>query len=78
MVSSNGSLSICTSALFFQENAGEVAAVGQRVVQVLERRLPEGQSARFLLPVLANVISLSPESLTEGKSVRRAEIATWL
>lgn len=62
----------------FQGNKGEVAAVGQRVVKVLERRLPEGQSARFLLPVLANVISLSPESLTEGKSIGRAEIATWL
>lgn len=55
-----------------------MAAVGQRVAKVLERRLPEGQSARFLLPVLANVISLSPESLTEGKSVGRAASATWL
>lgn len=55
-----------------------MAAVGQRVVKALERRLPEGQSARFLLPVLANVISLSPDSLTEGKSLGRAEIATWL
>lgn len=44
-----------------------MAAVGQRIVKVLERRLPEGQSARHLLPVLSNVISLSLESLTEGK-----------
>lgn len=55
-----------------------MAAVGQRVVKALERRLPEGQSARFLLPVLANVLSLSPGSLTEGKAIGRAEIATWL
>uniref|UniRef100_A0A8C0VRP6 Adaptor related protein complex 5 subunit zeta 1 n=1 Tax=Cyanistes caeruleus TaxID=156563 RepID=A0A8C0VRP6_CYACU len=66
-------LSLVSSVLLAQ---GEMAAVGQCVVKVLERRLPEGQSARFLLPVLANVISLSPESLTEGKSIGRAEIAT--
>lgn len=47
----------------------EVAAVGQRVVKVLEGRLPEGQSSRYLLPILSNVISLSPEALTEGKYI---------
>lgn len=54
-----------------------MAAVGQRIVKVLERRLPEGQSARYLLPVLSNVISLSPESLTEGKYIRKSEITIW-
>ncbi|KAM7038931.1 AP-5 complex subunit zeta-1 isoform 2-T2 [Acridotheres tristis] len=72
-------LSLVSSVLLAQENKGEVAAVGQRVVKVLERRLPEGQSARFLLPVLANVISLSPESLTEEQTnVVSKKLADWL
>ncbi|XP_005054483.1 PREDICTED: AP-5 complex subunit zeta-1 [Ficedula albicollis] len=72
-------LSLASSVLLAQENKGEVAAVGQRVVKVLERRLPEGQSARFLLPVLANVISLSPESLTEEQTnVVSKKLADWL
>ncbi|XP_059717568.1 AP-5 complex subunit zeta-1 isoform X2 [Haemorhous mexicanus] len=72
-------LSLVSSVLLAQGNKGEVAAVGQRVVQVLERRLPEGQSARFLLPVLANVISLSPESLTEEQTnVVSKKLADWL
>ncbi|NWY91703.1 AP5Z1 protein, partial [Loxia curvirostra] len=72
-------LSLVSSVLLAQGNKGEVAAVGQRVVQVLERRLPEGQSARFLLPVLSNVISLSPESLTEEQTnVVSKKLADWL
>ncbi|NXF16725.1 AP5Z1 protein, partial [Rhodinocichla rosea] len=72
-------LSLVSSILLAQGNEGEVAAVGQRVVQVLERRLPEGQSARFLLPVLANVISLSPGSLTEEQTnVVSKKLADWL
>ncbi|NWQ60194.1 AP5Z1 protein, partial [Neopipo cinnamomea] len=73
-------LSLVSSVLLAQGNKkGEVAAVGQRVVKVLEGRLPEGQSALFLLPVLANVISLSPESLTEEQTgaVSR-KLADWL
>uniref|UniRef100_A0A8C3QLY1 Adaptor related protein complex 5 subunit zeta 1 n=1 Tax=Cyanoderma ruficeps TaxID=181631 RepID=A0A8C3QLY1_9PASS len=72
-------LSLVSSVLLAQENKGEVAAVGQRVVKVLGRRLPEGQSARFLLPVLANVIRLSPESLTEEQtSAVSKKLADWL
>ncbi|NXF01136.1 AP5Z1 protein, partial [Smithornis capensis] len=73
-------LSLVSSVLLAQENKkDEVAAVGQRVVKVLERRLPEGQSARFLLPILANVISLSPESLTEEQiNVVSKKLADWL
>ncbi|NXW78853.1 AP5Z1 protein, partial [Hirundo rustica] len=72
-------LSLVSSVLLAQENKDEVAAVGQRVVKVLERKLPEGQSARFLLPVLANVISLSPESLTEEQTnVVSKKLADWL
>ncbi|XP_027745247.1 AP-5 complex subunit zeta-1 isoform X3 [Empidonax traillii] len=73
-------LSLVSSVLLAQGNKkGEVAAVGQRVVKVLEGRLPEGQSALVLLPVLANVISLSPESLTEEQTdaVSR-RLAGWL
>uniref|UniRef100_A0A8D2MM28 Adaptor related protein complex 5 subunit zeta 1 n=1 Tax=Zonotrichia albicollis TaxID=44394 RepID=A0A8D2MM28_ZONAL len=72
-------LSLVSSVLLAQGSRGEVAAVGQRVVQGLERRLPEGQSARFLLPVLANVISLSPGSLTEEQTnVVSKKLADWL
>ncbi|NXA04226.1 AP5Z1 protein, partial [Sapayoa aenigma] len=73
-------LSLVSSVLLAQGNKNdEVAAVGQRVVKVLERRLPEGQSGRFLLPVLANVISLSPESLSEEQTnVVSKKLADWL
>ncbi|NXP18604.1 AP5Z1 protein, partial [Scytalopus superciliaris] len=73
-------LNLVSSILLAQgDKKGEVAAVGQRVVKVLERRLPEGQSALFLLSVLANVISLSPESLTEEQtSVVSKKLADWL
>ncbi|KAM4765340.1 AP-5 complex subunit zeta-1 isoform 2-T2 [Cyanocitta cristata] len=72
-------LSLVSSILLAQGNKAVVAAVGQRVVKVLEKRLPEGQSARFLLPVLANVISLSPESLTEEQTnVVSKKLADWL
>uniref|UniRef100_A0A8D2PUA0 Adaptor related protein complex 5 subunit zeta 1 n=1 Tax=Zosterops lateralis melanops TaxID=1220523 RepID=A0A8D2PUA0_ZOSLA len=72
-------LSLVSSVLLAQAKKGEVAAVGQHVVKVLERKLPEGQSARFVLPVLANVISLSPESLTEEQTnVVSKKLADWL
>ncbi|NWI92699.1 AP5Z1 protein, partial [Pitta sordida] len=73
-------LSLVSSVLVAQGNKkNEVAAVGQRVVKALERRLPEGQSAQFLLPVLANVISVSPESLSEEQSsVVSKKLADWL
>ncbi|NWT62494.1 AP5Z1 protein, partial [Erythrocercus mccallii] len=70
-------LSLVSSVLLAQVN--DLSTVGQRVVKVLERRLPEGQSARFLLPVLANVISLSPGSLTEEQTnVVSKKLADWL
>ncbi|KAM9222778.1 AP-5 complex subunit zeta-1 isoform 2-T2 [Leptosomus discolor] len=73
-------LSLVSSVLLAQGNKkAEVSAVGQRVVKVLERRLPEGQSARYLLPILSNVISLSPESLTEEQTnVVSKKMADWL
>ncbi|NXW89771.1 AP5Z1 protein, partial [Alopecoenas beccarii] len=73
-------LSLVSSVLLAQGNKkGELSAVGQRIVKVLERRLPEGQSARYLLPVLSNVISLSPESLTEEQTnVVSKKMADWL
>ncbi|KFQ18963.1 AP-5 complex subunit zeta-1, partial [Merops nubicus] len=73
-------LSLVSSVLLAQGNKkGEVAAVGQCIVKALERRLPEGQSARHLLPVLSNVIRLSPESLTEEQtSVISKKMGDWL
>lgn len=72
-------LSLVSSVLLAQANKKVVSAVGQCVVKVLEGRLPEGQSARYLLPVLSNVISLSPESLTEEQTnVVSKKMADWL
>ncbi|XP_021146074.2 AP-5 complex subunit zeta-1 isoform X2 [Columba livia] len=73
-------LSLVSSVLLAQGNKkAELSAVRQRIVQVLERRLPEGQSARYLLPVLSNVIRLSPESLTEEQTnVVSRKMADWL
>ncbi|KAM9261428.1 AP-5 complex subunit zeta-1 isoform 2-T2 [Cariama cristata] len=73
-------LSLVSSVLLAQGNKkAEVSAVGQRIVKVLERRLPEGQSARYLLPVLSNIISLSPESLTEEQTdIVSKKMADWL
>uniref|UniRef100_A0A8C0FDV0 Adaptor related protein complex 5 subunit zeta 1 n=1 Tax=Bubo bubo TaxID=30461 RepID=A0A8C0FDV0_BUBBB len=72
-------LSLVSSVLLAQGKKSEVSAVGQRIVKVLERRLPEGQSARYLLPVLSNVISLSPESLTEEQTnVVSKKMTDWL
>ncbi|XP_061848738.1 AP-5 complex subunit zeta-1 isoform X3 [Colius striatus] len=73
-------LSLVSSILLVQGNKkAEVSAVGQRVVKVLERKLPEGQSARYLLPVLSNVISLAPESLTEEQTnVVSKKMTDWL
>ncbi|GAB0196549.1 AP-5 complex subunit zeta-1 [Grus japonensis] len=73
-------LSLVLSVLLAQGNKkAEVSAAGQRIVKGLERRLPEGQSARYLLPVLSKVISLSPESLTEEQTnVVSKKMADWL
>uniref|UniRef100_A0A8C7E826 Adaptor related protein complex 5 subunit zeta 1 n=1 Tax=Nothoprocta perdicaria TaxID=30464 RepID=A0A8C7E826_NOTPE len=73
-------LSLVSSVLLAQDNKkSEVSAVGQRVVKFLEGRLPEGQSSRHLLPVLSNVISLSPEALTEEQiNVVSKKMADWL
>ncbi|XP_057272830.1 AP-5 complex subunit zeta-1 isoform X2 [Pezoporus wallicus] len=72
-------LSLVSSVLLAQGNKKAVSAVGQHVVKVLEGRLPEGQSARYLLPVLSNVVSLSPQSLTEEQTnVVSKKMADWL
>lgn len=73
-------LSLVSSVLLAQgEEKAEVSAVGQRIVKALEGRLPEGQSSRYLLPVLSNVISLSPEALTEEQTnVVSKKMADWL
>ncbi|KFV75186.1 AP-5 complex subunit zeta-1, partial [Struthio camelus australis] len=73
-------LSLISSVLLAQgDKKAEVSAVGQRIVKVLEGRLPEGQSSRHLLPVLSNVISLSPVSLTEEQiNVVSKKMVDWL
>ncbi|XP_053132169.1 AP-5 complex subunit zeta-1 isoform X2 [Hemicordylus capensis] len=57
----------------------EVEAVGQRVVKALEGRLPEGQSGRYLLPLLSKVISLAPASLSEDQiNLFSKRMVDWL
>ncbi|NXY50336.1 AP5Z1 protein, partial [Ceuthmochares aereus] len=73
-------LSLVSSILLAQGNKkNEVFAVGQRIVKILGKRLPEGDGARYLLPLLSNVISLSPESLTEEQTdLLSKKMADWL
>uniref|UniRef100_A0A8C0GDQ5 Adaptor related protein complex 5 subunit zeta 1 n=1 Tax=Chelonoidis abingdonii TaxID=106734 RepID=A0A8C0GDQ5_CHEAB len=73
-------LSLVSSVLLAQgHKKAEVLAVGQRVVKVLEGRLPEGQSSRHLLPLLSKIISLSPASLTEDQTnLVNKRMVDWL
>ncbi|XP_071616652.1 AP-5 complex subunit zeta-1 isoform X2 [Heliangelus exortis] len=72
-------LSLVSSILLAQGNQADVSALGQHVVRVLERKLPEGQNALSLLPVLSNVISVLPESLTEEQTdAVSKKLAEWL
>uniref|UniRef100_K7FTF7 Adaptor related protein complex 5 subunit zeta 1 n=1 Tax=Pelodiscus sinensis TaxID=13735 RepID=K7FTF7_PELSI len=73
-------LSLVSSILLAQGNKkAEVLAVGQRVVKVLEGRLPESQSSRHLLPLLSKIISLSPASLTEDQTnLVNKRMVDWL
>ncbi|NXE50727.1 AP5Z1 protein, partial [Casuarius casuarius] len=73
-------LSLISSILLAQgDKKAEVSAVAQRVVKVLEGRLPEGQSFRHILPVLSNVISISPVSLAEEQiNVVSKKMVDWL
>uniref|UniRef100_A0A8B9QE08 Adaptor related protein complex 5 subunit zeta 1 n=1 Tax=Apteryx owenii TaxID=8824 RepID=A0A8B9QE08_APTOW len=73
-------LSLISSILLAQGNKkAEVSAVGQRIVKLLEGRLPEGQSSRHLLPVLSNVISLSPYLQTDLQTnVVSKKMVDWL
>lgn len=40
--------------------------MGQGVLRALESRQPEGPSLRYLLPIMAKVVVLSPGTLQEG------------
>ncbi|KAM9372683.1 AP-5 complex subunit zeta-1 [Phaethornis superciliosus] len=72
-------LSLVSSILLAQGKKADVSAVGQHIVRVLERKLPEGQNARYLLPLLSNVISVLPESLTEEQTdAVSKKLAEWL
>ncbi|KAH0631990.1 hypothetical protein JD844_019961 [Phrynosoma platyrhinos] len=58
---------------------GDIEAVGQRVVKILEGRLPEGPNARHLLPLLSKVISFAPASLNEDQiNLLSKRMVDWL
>ncbi|XP_043945428.1 AP-5 complex subunit zeta-1 [Protopterus annectens] len=73
-------LSLVFSVLLAQGNRkDEVHSVGQRVVKLLESRLPEGQSLRYLFPVLSKVIKLSPAILNEDQvNMINKKFVDWL
>ncbi|XP_019397695.1 PREDICTED: AP-5 complex subunit zeta-1 [Crocodylus porosus] len=73
-------LSTVCSILLAQGNKKAAAsAVGQRVIKLLEGRLPEGENSRHLLPLLSQVISVFPASLTEDQTnVVNKRMVDWL
>ncbi|XP_043828021.1 AP-5 complex subunit zeta-1 isoform X3 [Dromiciops gliroides] len=57
----------------------EARDVGLRVTKILEGRQPEGQSLRYLLPVLSKVITLSPKVLKEDQiNFLNKRLVDWL
>ncbi|XP_036597134.1 AP-5 complex subunit zeta-1 isoform X2 [Trichosurus vulpecula] len=73
-------LSLVSSVLLAQGNKkDEVRDVGLRVMKVFEGRQPEGQSLRYLLPVLSKVITLSPKVLKEDQiNLLNKRLIDWL
>ncbi|XP_028938379.1 AP-5 complex subunit zeta-1 isoform X1 [Ornithorhynchus anatinus] len=73
-------LSLVSSVLLAQGNKrDEVRKVSQRVTKILEGRQPEGQSSRYLLPILSKVISLSPTVLSEDQTnLLNRRLVDWL
>uniref|UniRef100_A0A8D2JGL5 Adaptor related protein complex 5 subunit zeta 1 n=1 Tax=Varanus komodoensis TaxID=61221 RepID=A0A8D2JGL5_VARKO len=69
-------LSLAFSILLAQS---DIEAVGQHVVKVLEGRLPEGQQARHLLPILSKAISFAPTSLSKDQvNLLSKRMVDWL
>ncbi|XP_072453774.1 AP-5 complex subunit zeta-1 isoform X2 [Notamacropus eugenii] len=73
-------LSLVSSVLLAQgDKKDEVRDVGLRITKVLEGRQPEGQSLRYLLPVLSKVITLSPKVLKEDQiNFLNKRLIDWL
>ncbi|XP_074063107.1 AP-5 complex subunit zeta-1 isoform X2 [Macrotis lagotis] len=73
-------LSLVSSVLLAQGNKkDEVRDVGLHVTKIFESRQPEGQSLRYLLPVLSKVITLSPKVLKEDQiNLLNKRLIDWL
>ncbi|XP_061455777.1 AP-5 complex subunit zeta-1 [Rhineura floridana] len=73
-------LSLAFSIMLAQGNKkAEAEAVGHHVVKILEGRLPEGQNALHLLPLLSKVISFAPMSLSEDQiNLLSKRMVDWL
>ncbi|XP_044289719.1 AP-5 complex subunit zeta-1 isoform X2 [Varanus komodoensis] len=73
-------LSLAFSILLAQGHTkSDIEAVGQHVVKVLEGRLPEGQQARHLLPILSKAISFAPTSLSKDQvNLLSKRMVDWL
>nr|XP_037851204.1 AP-5 complex subunit zeta-1 isoform X5 [Chlorocebus sabaeus] len=73
-------LSLVASVLLAQGDRNEeVSAVGQGVLRALESRQPEGPSLRYLLPIMAKVVVLSPGTLQEDQATLLSKrLVDWL
>uniref|UniRef100_A0A2K5KY53 Adaptor related protein complex 5 subunit zeta 1 n=1 Tax=Cercocebus atys TaxID=9531 RepID=A0A2K5KY53_CERAT len=73
-------LNLVASVLLAQGDRNEeVSAVGQGVLRALESRQPEGPSLRYLLPIMAKVVVLSPGTLQEDQATLLSKrLVDWL
>ncbi|XP_067858992.1 AP-5 complex subunit zeta-1 isoform X2 [Heptranchias perlo] len=73
-------MSLISSVMLAQGNKkDEVGAVCSRVLKLLESRQAEGQSSRYLVPILSKVLDLSPTSLNEEQvNAVSKKLVDWL
>ncbi|XP_041062389.1 AP-5 complex subunit zeta-1 isoform X2 [Carcharodon carcharias] len=73
-------MSLLSSIILAQGSKNdEVEAVCSRVVKLLETRQAEGQSSRFLVPILSKVLDFAPATLTEEQvNAVSKKLVDWL
>ncbi|KAM9583896.1 AP-5 complex subunit zeta-1 isoform 1-T1 [Trichechus inunguis] len=79
-IQNSRTLSLAASVLLAQgDRQDEVRNVGQRALQLLEARQPEGPGPRPLLPVLSKVVSLAPGTLPQAQAdLLHRRLVDWL
>nr|XP_033770627.1 AP-5 complex subunit zeta-1 isoform X2 [Geotrypetes seraphini] len=72
-------LSLVFSILLAQGCNNKALAIGNRIVKMMESRLPKGQSLRHLLPVLSKLTSVFPASLSDDQTnLINKKLVDWL